>query len=227
MKTILSLLTPALALLGATSAQALNVAYWNMDASTVIGKGSANKGSQAGSIGSTFYEINAGFFSEIEADVTGTEDNILLPGPIINRAVGFFRAGSAYYNGGFMMENFDFTGLSDVTVSFAYQSLNELTWDTNLEVDYRINDGSWVDFAEAEEWASGWQVAEIGFGSLLDNASDVDFRIYTVNWASVVGYLDLDNIQVNAVPEPETYGLILGAGLLGLVIVRRRFKKAA
>lgn len=204
----------ALTCLVPLSSRATLVAYWDMDASTPAAKLPATSGTQAGSLSNSFVNLAIGFSSRIDPLVTGTLENIVGSSPT-NRAVGFYRVGTAYESGAFEMSGFDFTGLSDVSISFAYRSFDTFTWDSNLEVDYRIGAGSWIDFAEAETWTSGYTLAEIDFGSLLDNQASVDFRIRTENWSSAFGYLDLDNIQVNAVPEPRAAAL--GAGILAVV----------
>ncbi|GHC10457.1 PEP-CTERM sorting domain-containing protein [Cerasicoccus arenae] len=221
MKTI-ALPVAAFSLLAASSAQAIVQAYWDMDSSTVSGKLPPSQGTQAGSISTSFVEFSAGFIGEIQPGIGGTTENILPPPSATNRAVGFFRAGSVYFDGAFEMANFDFTGLTDASLSFAYRSDNVFTWDSNLEIDYRIDDGSWVDFAEGETYNPDWTIATIDFGSILDGQSNVDFRIRTDSWASIAGYLDIDNVQVNAIPEPSTYALLLGISLLGLVAWRRK-----
>lgn len=202
-------------------ALAILQAYWNMDANNRTGKETVNQGAQSSTASAFFFEDSAGFFDEIQYDISGTTDNILPPSPPTNRSVGFFRLASVYYDGGFQMDNFDFTGLTDVEVSFAYRSLNAFTWDTELEVDYRINNGSWVDFNEGQSWSSGWQTATIGFGSALDGQSDVDLRIRSINWGTAIGWLDVDNVQVNAVPEPQVYAMLIAGAALGLALWRR------
>src|SRR5690606_26010775 len=100
--------------------------------------------------------------------VAGTAENILPPAPSTNRAIGFYHGASVYHSGSLIMDGFDFTGLSDVSISFAYFSENLFTWDSHLHVDYRINGGGWVDINELQTWAPNWQIASISFGDLLD-----------------------------------------------------------
>lgn len=216
----LALLLPALAV--APFSQAALQAYWDMDSSTINGKLPANDGAQAGSLSASIVDIEIGFSGGIDPLVGGTTDNLIGPLPSTNRALGFYRVGSVYDDGSFRMEGFDFTGLNNVNVSFAYQSLDAFTWDTHLEVDYRINNGLWQDIGENMTWGSGWQVATIDFGSFLDGASDVDLRIRTVSWLSAFGHLDIDNVQVNAVPEPRAYALAAGALVLACAVLIRR-----
>jgi len=204
------------------SADAILLAYWDMDANTTLGKLPANQGAQAGTISTEYFEFTVGFIAEIDPLVSGTADNILPPAPATNRATGFYQAATIYNDGAFVMNNFDFTGLTDANISFAYRGENFFTWDTNLDVDYRINDGTWQDIAEGLSYTADWTVASIGFGAALDNQSNVDIRIRTTSWASIAGYIDIDNVQVNAVPEPSTYALLLGATAIGLAAWRRR-----
>lgn len=196
------------------------LSYWNMDASSVNSKLPANDGVQSATVGAAFVNISAGFSGGIDPLIGGTLDNIVGSSPT-NRAVGFFRVGAVYDDGAFEMNNFDFANYTDGEISFALRGENLFTWDTNLEVDYRLNNGSWIDFAENLTYNSGWDVATISFGSLLDGASDVDLRIRTQSWLSIAGYLDIDNIQVTALPEPASV-LLLAAGGMLLVSRRRR-----
>lgn len=218
--TALSLAT--LPLLANIPAHAAVQAYWDMDASTVLGKRNVSQGEQAGTVSADFNEFSVGFIGEIQPGITGTSENILPPPPATNRATGFYRAASFYFDGAFEMYNFDFTNLTDASISFAYRSENFFTWDANLEVDYRIDDDSWVDFEEDLSFESDWTVANISFGSVLDGENNVDLRIRTDSWASISGFLDVDNVQVNAVPEPSSYALLLGAGVVGFALWRRR-----
>ncbi|MBC2601524.1 hypothetical protein [Puniceicoccus vermicola] len=204
------------------SGSAALIAYWDMDAGTVSGKLPANGGAQAGSVSASIVDIGAGFSNTVEADVAGTDLNLSGAEGDPNRAVGFYRIGSVYENGSFRMAGFDFTGQSDVRISFAYDSLSAFTWNSNLHVDYRINDGQWIDFDEGQSWLDGYVIADISLPSDLNNQSDVDIRIRTNNWLSSYGHLDIDNLQVNAVPEFSQVGLGLALAALLAVGSRRR-----
>jgi len=199
------------------------LAYWNMDANTVSGKLTPNSGSQAGSISTEIINIEVGFDGGIDPLASGTTDNIIGTSGT-NRALGFYRVGSVYSAGSFRMSGFNFTNLENVSISFAVQGENTFTWDTNLEVDYRINNGSWVDISEGISYSANWNTAAISFGTALNNLSDVDLRIRTDSWLSGYGYLDIDNVQVNAIPEPATVASLLGLGSLVFAALWRHRK---
>jgi len=170
--------------------------------------------------------ISAGFDAGIDPLVAGTSINLSGTPGSPNRGTGFYRIGTIYDAGAFRMDGFNFTGLTDVSISFAYNSQDIFTWDTNLEVDYRINGGSWVDIDELETWTLGYVLADISFGNALDGQNNVDLRIRTDSWLSTFGYLDIDNVQVKAVPEPSTI-LLLSLGLVSLSASRRRRRSSS
>jgi len=207
-------------LAASSHASAALQAYWDMDSSTLNGKLTVNSGAQAGNISSSFFEIGVGFINRIDADIDGTDENIIGDIPDTNRSVGFYRVGSAYEDGAFRMEGFDFTGLSNVELSFAYRSENTFTWKSDLEVDYRIGNGDWIEIADPGTSSTGWNTTIVTFDDLLDNQTNVDFQIRTISWGSVIGYLDIDNVQVNAIPEPAAYALFLA--LAALIVTRLR-----
>lgn len=218
MKRVICLCFVAALVLAPLQTRGELLAYWNMDNPVVIDKINPNAGSQAGSIDTFLNDIAVGFSSSIE-DVAGTTDNIIGTSPS-NRAIGFYRVGVVYANGSFRMDNFDFTNFTGGQVSFAVRGQSAFTWDTNLEVDYRVNNGAWQDIVESPLYTPGWSTASIDFDNVVGGFSDVDFRIRFVSWSSTLGYLDIDNVQVNGIPEPASV-LLLAMGSVALLSRRR------
>lgn len=223
MKKFLTFTTIIALSLYAVPAQASTLlAYWNMDDTSVNGKLAVNDGVQSSIVSAGFVDISTGFFSEI-GNADGTTDNIVGSAPLDNNSVGFYRAFTVYNEGAFEMYGLDFTNFTDGQLSFAVRSQNNFTWDTNLHVDYRFNNAPiWSQITETITYnnAPNWNVSVIDFGSLLDGQSDVDLRIRMVSWASVTGWIDIDNVQVTSIPEPASVLLLAAGGTL--LIVRRR-----
>lgn len=212
-------------LIGVSAAQAELITYWNMDEEAILDKLTPNDGSQTG-VSSVFTHFSVGIGSELSNE-DGTEVNILPPIPPIadNNSVGWYHVGAVYDSASFRVDGFNFSGYENVVVSFAYQSENFFTWDTNLDVDYSLDGGTnWEDFAEDESYNAGWDTASVALPAAVNDQSNVSIRIRSVSWGSVAGFLDIDNVQINAaqIPEPSTYALLAGIGVLGLVAWRRR-----
>ena len=204
------------------------IAYWDQDASTVLGKLTPSGGSQDGAVKASFFSFSVAFEDEIEPDIGGTSGNIppSFSSPT-NRAVGFYRRGTAYADGQFRMEDFDFTGLTDVVLSFDYRGGEFFTWSDDLDVGYRIGTGAWQNLTVADSFQSGWEIASVALPTAVNGQSDVDLRIETITWGSVSNFLDIDNVQVNAVPEPTAYAIVLSLLALGRALSRRRPAKVA
>lgn len=200
-------------------------AYWNMDAPTLSGKLPANAGHQAASLTESFVFFDFGTATENPIPA-GTSLNMVGAPPGTNRAVGFTDPLSGFLAFEFRMENFDFSDLYDVKMTFAIENYT-LAIASAFRIETRIGDGGWdSDYAELITGTGDYQLATIDFGSDLNYVQEpVDIRIRYVAFAEGVSYLNIDNIQVNAVPEPAAYGLIFGAGALGMVFLRRRLKR--
>jgi len=197
--------------------------FFDMDVDSVAGKLAASGGAQSGNVVASIINTSVGFESQIDPLVAGTSDNIppSFSSPT-NRALGLFRVGTAYADGEFGMEDFDFSNKSGVILSFAYQGGESFTWIDDLDVAYRVGSGSWQNLAVSESFDSGWEIASIAIPSAVNNQTDVDLKIESISWVSVSNFLDIDNIQVTAIPEPRATVIAAGILVLGIVVSRRR-----
>ncbi len=143
----------------------------------------------------------------------------------------------------------DDTGSNDdsVTLSFSYGA-----WVDNVKLQYSLDNNSWSDAGTsmtvaASNWRQVWlRLANNGDGSVFATGGDVTFSglesnsgLYnsvSVTWSEITlpGGLTIgtdisvgtanDDDNIGAVPVPAAIWL-LGSGLLGLGIFRRRAKK--
>ncbi|MGE9296461.1 MAG: PEP-CTERM sorting domain-containing protein [Puniceicoccales bacterium] len=226
------LLLSAASAIAATNAHAILEVYYDLDATTSLGaKLTPTGGEQAGDLTTTLTYFDASFESETSLTIAGTSDNIPtgFSSPD-NRAIGFYRLGTVYAEGSYVMSGFDFSERTDVSLSFAYRSGEAFSWANNLTVEYSLDNGAnWstvgIGINDVEyETSDSWEVASVSLPAAVQ-ADGVDLRIHTITWATVASYLDLDNVQVTSVPEPSTWALIAGIGVLGLATLRRSRKK--
>ena len=196
------------------------LAYWNMDASTASSKFTANDGNQAGSV--TMTAEPEGFLSYL-SNTNGTTVNLYGPAGDPNNALRTASFVSVFTEGSVVMSDLNTTGLTDLTISFAIRSDAFITWNEHAHIDYRIDDGSWVDWTEVATTAAGVSELEsFVLPDAVENQANVDLRIRMTAFFSVEQNVDFDNIQITAVPEPGTWALLGGLGLTGLVVIRRR-----
>lgn len=139
---------------------------------------------------------------------------------------------------GFTVSGLNFTGLEDVNLSFDIRSATANTSSpaptTFARIEYSIIGGTWVDITSnvtVPTWPGGTASTNTGFVArsidfsaitAIENQSNVSLRfvfsdgtvdpIYNQN-------IRVDNLLINAVPEPSSIGLAL---LGGLALFRRQ-----
>jgi len=218
----LALLTPIWGL----QAQESLIAYWNMDETVVADKFTANNGSQEGTVGMT--ALPSGFLGLLTS-TQGTEDNIYPEGTVTEenealRASELFGIGDENY---LLISGLNLSGLSDISLSFATRSDGIFIWNQHVHLEYRQDGGIWQTWAESGAIDSGWEIESYVLPTISGNASDVDMRIRVSSWVEAASYLDFDNIQINAVPEPSVWSVLAGLGAAGLLVIRRRRSPSA
>jgi hypothetical protein len=198
----------AVAGLGALAASAnTNIVYYSFNASNTI--------ADVGAAISTFG--NAGITT-----------NMFNAGSTLNAEPGFV-AGVAPNetswtgNTNYFSITIDSTGYQGLIVSFWDQKSG--TGPTNIALAYSTTGagGSFTFLPSIPAVASPGAVVtqDVSAVTALDNNPDDVFRIYGLNAGASGGTLRVDNVAIDAIPEPSTIALI-GAGMLGLLAIRRR-----
>ncbi len=225
MKSVLKSLVLAAALGLATAAQASLVAYWNFNelsisTASVPGSGgvpltiAANSGSGTLSL--------AGWAGTVD-DFAGTTLNALFGDPAeesLSLISGGPSGGPYPGNGSYIQLSFSMTGLQSLEISFATRGTStgfdtgQWSWSTDgiTFTNFGPNTATRNTTFEVVQFST----------SALDNAATAFLR-YTLSGATGnSGNNRIDNLQLNAVPEPAAIAALLGLAALGVVLYRRR-----
>ena len=122
--------------------------------------------------------------------------------------------------------NFDSTGYENFVVSYDYRSTS--SGSPSATLSYRIGDeGTFIPFTTQNFTRdSAYHSTSVDLSSLSDieNVPNVAL-LWELGPGSGSGTFRMDNLQLAGnvvVPEPEEYGLMVGAFLVGLAVYRRR-----
>lgn len=128
--------------------------------------------------------------------------------------------------------------LVDFSLSLTVFQSNDVSGSQSYSLEYRT--GATGDFttlgsnfttssiAISDFLVTNYSISGVPLASIANQADAVYFRVRGVSGSSGgTGNLDtigIDNFSLTytAIPEPSTYGLILGAGALGFAAYRRR-----
>lgn len=115
----------------------------------------------------------------------------------------------------------DATAASGVVVSYALNRSG--TGPSTNDFQYSTDGGSsFTDFASfASPAAFNVYTNDLTAVTAINGDSTVVFRIYGLGATSGAGTMRIDNLTIDAVPEPSTV-LLVGMGVLGMLALRRR-----
>jgi len=125
--------------------------------------------------------------------------------------------GSAYFQ-----FTLDSTGYSDIILSWAGNVSGTGPQNTTLRYSSTGVGGIFTDFATFATPKNSAVTQNLSSVSALNNNPNVVFRLVGVDASNTAaGTMKIDNFNIDAIPEPSTM-LLVGAGLVGLLALRRR-----
>jgi hypothetical protein len=209
-------------LAGVDSASADELAIWNFnDSDLVVDHG-------AGTLVSNFVVANIQF-------AAGTTNNTRL-GDLAGQALSLQGGTSNTNNGRNIMINVSTAGFENIAVSFATQGTS--TGFTSNQFQYSLDGTNFIDFGSPFVPATAFGAIPLVFTLTsivgLNNNPNAAFRIVFNGATSSTGSNRIDNIVVDGtsatttttIPEPTT-AMLLISGLMGLIGLRRKRRKAA
>lgn len=234
-KTLLTVIG-AVAMTASLHAQTL-IAGWDFQTTTNGGTAAAaapgaplvylaNVGTQAGSAGiyldgthgsSTFTSAAS---SPQVTGFAGTTVN-LASGMASGASVSSLAVANSSANGFSITIAFSMAGITD-DLAISYASQRTSTGFTGNQWAYSTDGVNFTDFGSSIVPAASFAVVSLPTLSALSGATTAYLR-YTITGATSTGGNNrLDNIQINTVPEPSTYAMLLGGIGATLWIVRRK-----
>lgn len=170
---------------------------------------------------------NSGSMSVVVADLgiqyvgwgEGSIEN-LVPGYPIGESLHFSNLATVVEVGHITLSDLDFTGLVNPVISFAAKSNVIFQLNDTFTVEY-WNGTQWISSDLKKPTTSYGIITHTFSGGELDGVAHASIRISFSTVATLVDTMDIDNVQVNAVPEPGTLALA-GIGMAGAFVLWRR-----
>lgn len=211
-----------LALLGSAAAShGALVAYWNFNGLS----NSTNNGTAYAPTSGTGSLDLAGWNTTATSGITsfgGTTANAISPDPAGQSLAlqGGPTGGTVSNNGGTMVLGLNLTDLDNPVLTIATQRTG--TGFNSNQVAYSTDGTNYTNFEAAYLPASTFGLQSFDFSAVngLDGDSSVFIKITFSGATGITGNNRIDNIQVNAIPEPAA-ALLGSLGLLSLLRRRR------
>lgn len=117
----------------------------------------------------------------------------------------------------------DFTGYTSPVISIAARNDGAFQAGDEFYLEYNIG-GGWVRAETFTDPGSTYGVFSYAFNSgILDNIASVGLRYTHFTGVSALNEFEVDNLQINAVPEPSSVALIgFSTLILGVAFLRRK-----
>ncbi|MGC9452020.1 MAG: PEP-CTERM sorting domain-containing protein [Oceanipulchritudo sp.] len=113
---------------------------------------------------------------------------------------------TGHTNSAFSWENYSMT--------MAGSSVYPLPFTPGVEMDIEVTDNTLLALSSLDQ-----EALVTGYGLYVDTGDAKGTSNNTGSWARA------DAFYINAVPEPATFALLLGAGAFGLILLRRRNRR--
>ncbi|QTN33001.1 PEP-CTERM sorting domain-containing protein [Akkermansiaceae bacterium] len=214
-----SLAVMAFSALAAVSGNGATIAYWNFNTLTA----STNNGTTYAPTSGSGSITLAGWTTTGSTGITsfgGSTVNALNSDPS-GQSLSLQGGASTGTpnNGATMTFSFVMTGLTDPIITFATQKTS--TGFISNQVSYSTDGTAFTPFGTPYNPATSYAVQTIDLSSIsaLDNAATAFVRITFSGATGTTGNNRIDNVQINAVPEPSA--ALLGA-FGALALLRRR-----
>lgn len=187
------------------------VAYWAFDDHSDFTRTLGSQG--------TLDVSPQGWFTNVSFPAGGTPINRINEGQTsyeymrINDPVSLFTVGKIEMSG------FDFTGMSNVELSFAAYISDFVSLELKREAVCFV-DGIEVSRQSFDVSTSGWSLVTIALDDYIDDESKVKIELQFDDLLNISYSLHVDNIQINATPDPASAAILMLAG--GIAILRKR-----
>jgi hypothetical protein len=221
---ILAGIAAAAPLSAATVSQAALISYYNFSNLPSVNAASpATNGMTSISPTSGSGSLSLSNFGGNVDDVAGTTVNEATPTDSSSRALNLVAGSGSAGNNTSITFNFSMSGRANPILSFATR--RPASGFNSNTLSYSTNGTSFTAFGSAYDPPNSTTFSTITFDltsvNALDNVPTAYLRLTFSGASSTSGTNGIDNVQVNAIPEPASLAALGGLAVLGLRRSRR------